>query len=837
MRDNKRIALFFRVFLFGVFLACSFSISANAVQKVTVQSINVNANTTSAQSPPPPQMEGETNPGILLQQGRQLAAEGKNDQAALVFIRIYTERPDHPFAPSAMVEAARAMLASGKPSDAVRILEAATEKYPENRDVLNAQQLLTSIYVMLGEPEKGVGALKLLMDKGTGQEAVEATRKLVELYFDIGRKYEGETLAEKYLAKYPGDTQFLYLLADSSRKNEDYETALSIFEKLMVAQPQNSPFENEYFSTLKDAGKLDDEISRIENKYEKNPDNMELAHRLKRIYLWDKRSLDALLVLEKIVEREPENFEDAVVLARQYYANQWKSKATALLQKVIAARPNYEVAWREMGEIYFKEKQLDEAMSAWKRAAAFNPDDEASYRRMANYLMPRYLYAELTVLYEEGRKRLGNPLVFAHDLASLYTSQMMREKALGEFINIVLMQPGDLNSRRQLVEAALADGMDESGPAMLEAAITRNRSSWSLMIGLLNVLMERGREEEGFLKMREYAEATGASFDFLIELAGSRSAAGSHGQAAKIYEEAGRYAGSKRPFCLLQEGRSWLTYGDSQKAVDVFKTLVEESPEEPGTDEAVMHIAQVHTDNGEHEEARKWYIRLVTDYPASAWRDDALVMEARAAFLSGDFAAAADSFQALATMPGARGRLDEIIYYSAMTSLFAFDFEEAGKRFAKIIDQYPDSRWVNDALDKILFLQDAGDIDGIRMQAIVSAEKEWIKGDRDAAESILSGLVITLTDGNMKGHAALRLGAIRKDSGDTEGAVEVLEKITGDAYSTELRARALYLAGELFMNIKQGEKALKKFQELTMQFPNSYWSGRARRLAGTIVLE
>lgn len=818
-------------------LACA-PTAAPAVKQITIQSLQEDAaNQPQTPAPPPPPAENAPDPFSLIQQGRQLAAQGKNGEASLLFMRVYTERPDHAFAPVAMVEAARAVLADGRPLDSAKILEAAIDRYPDNRDVISSQLTLASVYAMLGEPEKGVAPLKLLIDKGVGQEPAEATRNLVELYFSLGRTYEGETLAEKHITKNPGDVHFLFMLADSYRKNEQFDTAIKIFEKLLAAQPQNTAYENEYFATLKEAGKLDAEIKRVRALYDKNTADMTVAHKLKRMYLWNKDSLDALVILQNIVERQPDNLEDAVLLAKQYYANQWKKRAKELLEKIVAKRPGYEPAWREIGNIYFQEKEVDNAIDAWKNAAGFNPQDEPSYRRMANYLSPKYLYAELTAIYEEGRANLKNPMVFAHDLAALYNSQMMREKALGEYINIVLMQPNDYNARRQMIDAALMDGLEKSGPEMLEAALARNPDSQSIAIGLLCVLMERGREKDSFSRMRGYADRTGAPVDFLVELAAARGAAGNFMQASEVYAEAAKNAGAKRPYCLLQEGRSRLSGGDRDGAVAAFKRLVAESPDEPGVDEAVMLIAQTYDDDGDPAAARIWYTRLVTDYPESAWRNDALVLEARSAFRSGDFSSAATSFKALATMPGARGRLDEILYYSAMTDLFAFKFDDAKKGFSKIIDQYPESDWVNDALEKIMFLQDAEDIDGIRMQAIISAEKEWIKGDRDAAESILSGLVMTLSDGNMKGHAILRLAAIRQNSGRYQEAIETLEKMSGAECSEELVARSLYMAGEIYIEMKQNENALKKFQELSMNYPGSYWSGKARRLAGTIVIE
>lgn len=769
-----------------------------------------------------------------MQNGRRLAGEGKYDQAALEFMRVFSEKPEHPFAPNAVVEAAQAMLSAGRMSDAARLFETATDRYPDQDIVISSQTMLAAVYDALGEPEKGIAPLKFQQKHGKPQDVANADKKLVELYFRLGRKYEGETLAEKRLKENPGDTQFLSALAESQKKSGDYEPATAIYKKLMAAQPDNISFEREYYDLLKEAGKLDAEIAAMEDKSRRAPDDVDMLQRLKRVYLQQGRSLDALVTLEKIVEKQPGNLFDAVELARQYYANQWKTKAVDTLKKVLERNPEYEGAWRELGNIYLAENTMDEAMKAWKRAAVFNPRDENSYRRMGNYLLPKYLYAEMTALYESGRRELGNPNVFAYDLANLYTQQMMYEKALREYAALAETQPGDMGISSLLIDVATKSGMEDIAPKLMDELIEKGYRSWTIMIARAHVGLNGGDEEGAMRKVSEYAAKSGRAGEFLIQLAGMRTAAGRHAQAAKLFEAAGVVSAVDRPYCLLSAGRSWLSAGDREAGLRDLQKLLNDSPGAPGADEAMALIAQTREDEENYADARYWHSRLAASYPGSAWRDDSMVREAKCAFQSGDFEGAAALYEKLSGSSAARGRMDEILYYSAMSRLYSFHFDEASKGFAKIVDQYPDSRWVNDALERTLFLEDAKETDGIRTQAIISAEKEYIKGDVSSAESVLAGLLMTLPDCNMKGHAALRLAAIRDAAGNAPGAQEALASVRGESFSSELRARALFRAGEIYLKAGDRSASLAKLQELMGGYPDSFWSGRARQLAVTI---
>jgi len=773
----------------------------------------------------------------LMQEARNLSGQGRHEEAALLFFRVYGDAPDGPLAPHALVAAARARAAAGDRGDAVELYQLAADRFPDTAEVIASQFQLAELFQQLERNEEAAGALERVIRRGNPQQQDSARRRLMELLIAMGRYYEAQTLAEKHLEDHPGDNHYMMTLAQAYMEAGDLDAAVDIYQKLVDTHPGNQGYEFKLFDVLKKAGRLDEKIQELEREKKKNPDDMGPVHALKRLYLWNNMSLDALVQLEIIVEHEPERLDDAVLLARHYYRNKWVKKARETLENILDRRPDFEPALRELGEIHFREGRKEEARAAWERAAKFNPGEEAAYHRLANYYLANHLYAEAAEIYEEGRKALGNPNLFARELANSYDYQMQREKALGEYIKLCVLTPADAQPLEKVYQMATHEDLEGKGPEIIKEAVEKYPGNRSLKMAYLEVLFSVGREQEAMEKAPALAEETGDVAGFFRELAGRRSRRGHHGQAAMLYEQAAGIPGANRPFCLLEAGRAWLASGDPDSARRVFLLLSDEGEGQPGADEALLRLAQIAEDRNEHGEARGYFARLVSEYPSSPWYEQALVGEARNAFLSGEFDAARKSFDALERRPGAARYYDEIIFYRAETRLLQLDLEEAEELYKKLANQYPESAMINDALERLMFLEGAADADTLDVQALITAEKKKLSGDLDAAESILRGITMAERGGFVRDKAAIELAGILMTRGQAAAAVDVLAGLFDESRNSEWRPRGGYMLAEALVETGRPEKALRRCQEVISEHPHSYWARRARALAGSLIEE
>lgn len=765
----------------------------------------------------------------LFSNATQLKDNGDFDAAAHSYMRLFREYPEDSLAPRALYMAAEATARAGRVSDAVDIYETLIDKYPDNQMAAEGGFKLAALYENTGRAADAVRLLRGLSDDPRKGYSNRATKALVELYLRLSRIYEAQTVIEKQLAENPGDLQFLLQLAKSHETKDEYEKAAGVYEKIMEANPGNRGFENRYFNAVKKAGNLDSLVEEYELQKEKNPDDMAPYHKLKRLYLWDKKSLDALTQLEVIVEREPGNLPDAVELAKAYYANKWVTKAKETLEGIIGKNPGYTPAWRELGDIYFKEKEQDKARRAWEKAAGFNPDDPNTYRALAGYFMPHYLHAEAARLFEKGRDRLGNPNLFAPDLAHLYYNQMQFEKALHEYVRLLAMNPNDKNAANMTYRLATMEEVGEKGLEIVGETARAQPGNLQLQLTWLDVLMTAAPDDEAIRKAEQAAAGMENGGGFLNQLAGQRASRGAHTQAARLYEAAAGMAPDREAFFLLQAARSWLTAGDMRNASALLRRIVDQHAGAAGSDEALMKLASLEEDRGNFGEARGYYARLTAEYPGGPWFEEALVGEARTAFLTGDFQRAAEAFDALAGRPGSSRFFDQILFFRAETKFFTSKIDEALKLYQLVADQYPESSYLNDALERVFFIEDMKEADPMFLQVYISAEKKYIRGDAAGAESALRKLAGMIDGGAPRAHVMVRIGDLLLEEERPDEAAEVYREVLDS--DTPLAARAGYRLAGILNQQGRDKEALRQCQKVLDQHPSSYWGRKARFLA------
>ncbi len=779
----------------------------------------------------------EAGPAIVLnaQQLFNNAVQLKNkqdfDAAAHAFMQLYQDYTDDPLAPRALYMAAEATAQAGREAAAVDLYETLVDRFPDAPIAIDARFRLAQLYEKTGRADDAVRMLRQVSENPDKGYADRASRALVELYLRLSRIYEAQTVIEKHLKKNPGDLQFLLQLAKSYEVKEEYESAAGIYKKILEANPGNRGFENKYFNAVKNAGKLDELIGQIEQRKAKNPGDMAPYHTLKRLYQWDKKSLDELNQLEVIVKHEPGNLVDAVELAKVYYDNKWVTKAKETLEAVIAKNPAFQPAWRQLGNIYFQEKDMDRAREAWEKAAGFNPDDAVTYRTLAGYYLPFYLHDEVAKLFEKGRKRLGDPNLFAADLANLYYNQMQFEKALGEYVKLLMMNPNDKNAANMIYRLATKEEVADKGIGIVEKAAAAQPGNLQLQLTWLDILMTLKKGPASMSEAERAASRTPVPAAFLSQLAGRRAMRGAHKQAARLYEAAAGKDAAQSPFFLLQAARSWLTAGDMDNAARLLRRIVDDYPGAPGADEALMKLAGIEEDRRNYKEARGYYARLASEYPAGPWFEASLVGEARTTFSLGEFARAAESFDALAKRPGSSRYFDQILFFRAETKLFSSKIDEAKKLYRLVMDQYPESRYVNDALERLFFLEDMSATDPIFIQAFIAAEKKNIKGDAAGAVAAFRKLAAMMPEGTPRDYVFMRTGDILLKGGELEAAAKAYSKILEDRQDPALAARAGYRLAVILEKLGRDKEALRRCQDVITNYPASYWGRRAGSLA------
>ncbi|HOC91695.1 MAG TPA: tetratricopeptide repeat protein [bacterium] len=767
----------------------------------------------------------------LIQLGRLYENMGRPAEAEAAYLRAATENQSHPRAPEALAFAADIIRKSGRSADAAALYEACLDLYPDSGVADRVKFDIAFLYEGLGRREEAAAVLRSLVAKTGTQSAERAGRELIQMYTRAGLLYEAETAAAAFLSVRPGDVSVRLQLFNILLDRAKYDQAIPVIESLTKEQPDNRGLRELLFKAYKDAGRMKELVAALEQNKKNAPGDLEQARRLKDLYVWDGKTIEAMLELETILKTEPGSVADAVELSKMYYKEQWVTKARETLERALEIKPGYEPALRELGALWFAEGEMEKALEAWRAAASFNPSDVQSYYRMTGYLRQHRLYDMIIDLYTRGREALGQPSLFARDMAWILQMQMRNREAIDEYLKVIAETPGDSGAREAVFKLLEAEGPEGEGVGMIERAADARPDIAELWLMSAEALILRGNEAGAEQRMEKISQARP---DARSEVAGRLMSRSAPALAARLFESAAEIEPGDPSVKLMQAGRAWLASGEAVRAENCFRKVADGFHNAPQADEALALIARISNERGDVLSARGYYARLASEHPGSPYRSLAEVEEAVAAFKLGEYEHAGVALERLSSDPRAQRFADRILFYRAEIERFSLRFEAAVELYLNLARRYPESRSVGEAISRALFLKDAETADPIHVQAITAAERKSLAGDAEGAEAMLRGLLVALPEGAMKDHSALMLASLLEKEGRLEQAVAAYLILADAPEPKELKPQACARLASLLASMNRQKEALVYFQKTIEADPRGYWGQLARQGAGSL---
>lgn len=250
---------------------------------------------------------------------------------------------------------ARVQLAQGRPSEAVRTLEALIERSPRDR---YAYQVLATAYRALGRVEEAAEAA-----------AAGAT----------GEPIGADAWADEVGAYRRG---FASALKDAT--------------------------------ALADQGRHQEAIGLLEGLRRERPDDRELTTYLGGVYAAAGRTADARPLLEQELAVRPENFDATMNLATAHLFDRAYGEADRVVSRALDLRPNDTDATRLRGVVAWRRGDVENAERWLSAAAAANPKDARVWAWIGSIRLARKQSTSALAAYREALTRdplLGEALV------------------------------------------------------------------------------------------------------------------------------------------------------------------------------------------------------------------------------------------------------------------------------------------------------------------------------------------------------------------------------------------------------------------------------------------
>ena len=581
-----------------------------------------------------------------------------------------------------------------------------------------------------------------------------------------------------------------------------------------------------------------------------------LGH-LARIYEWDEQLPQAVAVYAQLIALRPNDVTLLSMAGQLALRAQDFARAATWLQQARALAPQDENLVISVGEVQLRQGQLQQALATWKQGLGYAADNPQAVQRLGGLLARHELYEAAVEVYREGRLASGQPTAYALSLGSAYEQLAAYPQAIREYV-VALGTP----DRLQTTAAAagqlyhLADEDDARPPIIAALQATREQSTLP-PDGLGVLLYARVLQGEDGTKLLADTPADVPDLTPVLTRVASRLESRERPELALPFyvrlmrepQPADQAAGMAVRVAELQ-----LRTGDWRAALATLKPLV--GAVSAGQFPADLR-AQLAAQLGNvllryaHQptDAIGAYEIAVQAAPQGYWARLAQWGQADALFALGEYAQALEEYDKLLRLgqspsepqpPGVpgmgRSRLgrtlpqdDYVAYQRAEALLRQGKLPEAAPAFHKLAADHPDSRYANDALQRVLLVQRLQqDPQG---QAYLQALMAWDKGETDVVEKLLTALIAQTPPSGLLDVALLQMAELRAWQGDDAAAVAAYDQLPARCPTSLLSPGAAFAAAMLVAKTDRAQ-ALTRLKTLIEQFGEATEADEARLIVG-----
>ncbi len=562
---------------------------------------------------------------------------------------------------------------------------------------------------------------------------------------------------------------------------------------------------------------------------------------------------DALNLFEELYLSESSNTQYFNALHSVYLQLKNYAASIDLLEKRIFEKPDDISLHGMLGSTYYIMGNEEKAYEVWDRALMRTPNNPMMYRIIANYAVERRVFEKAIELYERGKEISDDKVLFAYDLAQLYTLTMQFGKAAEEYCTILDKEP----MQRQVIEQMI---LSYSGkPDALEATILvvedwSSRSNLSLSYLHARLLTEAKEFEEAFEVYRDIDEEQSNLGKDLYNFAELLSREKNYLMAGRVYGEIiDLYPNSPLiPIAKLGYAKSieatliedyreslplWKPYFhfikyDSEKIDDVltaFNEVVEIYANTEAAFEALLRIGliQFYMQN-DPLKASEYFKIVISDGINSKSAGDAFIELGNIALLNGNLDEAELFFSKLIEKTHSDNQRHNLAKFKlARVNLFKQNFDEANNQLAAILHNLKDDS-ANDAIELSLVLNTTMN-DSSNLAHF--AEAEFLTEQKKFNEAANKYSLIYQNPQAFVLHSItkLRQAEMMLAEDDFDEAIKLFENIAEEGEKNIYADKALYLLGKTYHSgLGNREKALEIYERLLIEFPNSLYIDEAR---------
>jgi tetratricopeptide (TPR) repeat protein len=585
-----------------------------------------------------------TNSDANYNYGVFLLAKGSSGPAIAHLLRVRPQTPETRF------NLVRAYFAAGRTEDALKLARAlSAEKKDDLRlhvtlgvllcsekqykdgqlelekaDALQPQSFeilynLGLAYLRGGDPSKAELVLNRALKLNS--DSPEGLYLLAQVYSEQSRTVDALDQLVRAHKLAPENTDVIFLMARLSMTQNFYEDAIPLLESGLKIAPQRADLHAALGESYFMSGKTEKAIEEFQKLVELDPSARSYAF-LGLSYRHLGRFEEARKYFDAGIKKDPHN---AACLFNLGYIEERQgnyAKADERLQAALRSNPNFSDALLELANLRTQDKKFAEAAELLRKYVKVSHEPSSGYYKLA--MVERSMHQmqaaerDLKVFQTLSKNSATGPYPFQHlfdylNDRSQLTQQQRTELDLTELNTQIQKHPGQPEDLYLLAEGYLKLGKREDAEKVIAQLDQASADDYRMQTGIGVLLARFHLYDDAIRHFEAGLHANPDSDDIKFDLADAYFRERRYADALTTAQAVGA-AGQQDDAYLALLGDIYAHLGDSQKAMQIFRSAIERNPD---NDQYYLSLALVELRDGEFDHAQQTLGQGLTRIPSS----------------------------------------------------------------------------------------------------------------------------------------------------------------------------------------------------------------------------
>jgi tetratricopeptide (TPR) repeat protein len=498
-----------------------------------------------------------------------------------------------------------------------------------------------------------------------------------------------------------------------------------------------------------------------------------------------------------------------------------------LLQDRLTAQPDNPSLLEKFGNALYQSGQQEKADETWSRIIELAPDQKGSYASVARQYLYNGLFDKSVATYLLGRRRIGEPALFARDLANLYTSQMEYEKATEEFIRLLQDNPKQYSYVENMISRfKFEEGGDNGVVEVLEDAVedAPGNSLFRRLLGTEYLRLAEPEEAfEQYIEVDDIEQTKGAT---LLEFGDWAYREGHYSVAMEAYDRLlEQYPESPlSPKAHQGIGRSLAKGGRFEEAISVFRTLCSDYPGSNEAEFGLFEIGRIQLrELGQPDSALVAFSELVEGRKRTRHYFEAMFLIGECYFVKNDLASAEQQYEQVKNeAQKAPPVAEEAAFRMIEMQYFRGDFDGALEELERMVQTFPRGMFTNDAIALMVFIEENRLFGDDALRAFTTAALLERQQKFEEAIEAYRRISTYYSHSYLGDDALLRIGAIQNSQGKHEVALETYRNLLETYPDCDQGDEVQRRIGEIYeLKLHDLPKAIEAYEDILSKYPGS----------------